>query len=436
MPFNIPASRTEVFDRLRTYAQDELEDASAFTRNELLSALLAGVAGEKFALYKLIEYLINTEIFPHTATGEYLSKWATWIGLSKNAATGAAGIIVVTGTAGSNIPIASVYNDDTGAEYITKESNNIVETVNSVASLTRSGSLVTVNTSSEHNYANGLTVIISGAAQTEYNGSHSITVVDSNTFTYTLSTTPVSPATGTILSTSTFASISIESSIFGSISNKDSGAKLTLVSPISNVDNEATVSFGGLTGGAEAETEQAFQKRVHNSFKNRPSYFSKSFIEEKLLEVNGITRVFVKPTFPSIGQVTIYFTRDNDSIIPTASDVTTAFNTLKPFIPVDIEESDVIILAPTPVSVNVTIGSLVPNTTSLRKAIDANVQTFFRNETKLETALELDALKAVIYRTVDPVTGLPPSSFILTSPGFNVPANLGQIPILGNVSFT
>lgn len=71
-----------------------------------------------------------------------------------------------------------------------------------VSSVTRSGSLVTVTTSSEHGYSVDDFVTIEGAVETDYNGENRIyTVPSSTTFTYVITTTPTSPATGTITAT-------------------------------------------------------------------------------------------------------------------------------------------------------------------------------------------------------------------------------------------
>jgi len=69
-----------------------------------------------------------------------------------------------------------------------------------VTSITRIGSTVTVTTSADHGYVTGKTITIAGALQTDYNGSYTITVTASNEFTYTIATTPVTPATGSITS--------------------------------------------------------------------------------------------------------------------------------------------------------------------------------------------------------------------------------------------
>ena len=65
--------------------------------------------------------------------------------------------------------------------------------------ITRSGSTATVGHTA-HSYANGQKVRIAGADQGEYNKIVSITNVTTNTYDYTVSGTPTTPATGTILS--------------------------------------------------------------------------------------------------------------------------------------------------------------------------------------------------------------------------------------------
>lgn len=66
-----------------------------------------------------------------------------------------------------------------------------------VSGITRSGSVATVTTTSNHHLEIGNTITISGAVQDEYNGTFTVTGVTSTTFTYTLTGTPATPATGT-----------------------------------------------------------------------------------------------------------------------------------------------------------------------------------------------------------------------------------------------
>ena len=69
-----------------------------------------------------------------------------------------------------------------------------------VASVTRSGSTVTVTTTPDHGYTTGDVVGLEGASQADYNGDWEITVTGAKTFTFDIgAATPATPATGTIV---------------------------------------------------------------------------------------------------------------------------------------------------------------------------------------------------------------------------------------------
>ena len=68
----------------------------------------------------------------------------------------------------------------------------------SISTLTRSGTTATATTAAAHGYITGATVVIAGAAETDYNGNYAITVTGTTTFTYTVANSPTTPATGTI----------------------------------------------------------------------------------------------------------------------------------------------------------------------------------------------------------------------------------------------
>ena len=67
-----------------------------------------------------------------------------------------------------------------------------------VTSITRASTTATV-TATAHGFTTGDQVNIRGAVQTDYNGDFIVTVTDANTFTYTVSGSPATPATGTII---------------------------------------------------------------------------------------------------------------------------------------------------------------------------------------------------------------------------------------------
>lgn len=63
-------------------------------------------------------------------------------------------------------------------------------------SITSSGTTATATSASAHGFKTGDTVVISGAAQPDYNGSFTITVTSSTVFTYTMAHSTSTPATG------------------------------------------------------------------------------------------------------------------------------------------------------------------------------------------------------------------------------------------------
>jgi hypothetical protein len=76
--------------------------------------------------------------------------------------------------------------------------NFTLGTDQTITSLTESAGTATA-TLTGHGYTTGDQVNIRGADQTEYNGDFIITVVDADTFTYTVTGSPTTPATGTII---------------------------------------------------------------------------------------------------------------------------------------------------------------------------------------------------------------------------------------------
>jgi len=85
--------------------------------------------------------------------------------------------------------------------WVTDNSNYFYE---ASVTITGSGTTATVSHTS-HGLSTGDNVIIKGANEDVYNGAYSVTVVDSNSYTYTTSETiGTSPATGTITSTMAF----------------------------------------------------------------------------------------------------------------------------------------------------------------------------------------------------------------------------------------
>lgn len=119
----------------------------------------------------------------------------------------------------SNLDLARAFCDSKGLEFETDElpepyrilfaqltnptarpkfcHDDAVLYCDKIKSITRSGTTATATVTAGHMFVEGETVTISGATQTEYNGSFAISGVTRTTFQFTVTGTPATPATGT-----------------------------------------------------------------------------------------------------------------------------------------------------------------------------------------------------------------------------------------------
>ena len=436
MPIEIPKSAAEVENRAKTDVQRELPESNPFLKNSWLAALITSFANRVFDFYLQLLAAIK-ESFPDTATGIFLARWAAIWGKQRLAATQATGNVVATGTAAAIVPSGTVLTHSSG-NYTSTSSATIASQSISVSGITRSGQTATATTTSNHGLANNVPVTISEAVETEYNVSNiAITVTGLKTFEYQVTGSPSTPATGTILAAFTSASVPVTSVVFGVATNLDAGEALTLQSPIVNVDDTLTVDFGEIGGGTDQETDAILRLRLLDRIQNPVAHFNVSDIVTTAKEIAGVTRVFVQEVTPEVGQVTIYFMRDNDTDpVPSGSEVTAVKNKILEIKPANTDDVDVIVLAPTGVSVDFTLTALTPNTASMQTSVRANLAVFFAEDTDVGVNVDEDAYRSAIFNTVDTTNGDLVTSFALSAPTGDVEIALGEIGVQGNVVFS
>lgn len=214
-----------------------------------------------------------------------------------------------------------------------------------ITSITRLGNVATVTLTAVADFQSGQTVTITGADQTDYNVIDAPILVESTTiFHYIVANTPLSPATGTILSTVTVA----------------------------------------------------------------------------------------------IGQVRIFFMRDNDiNPIPSGSEVATVKAKIEEILPANTDEdNDLFVLAPVAVTTDFTFSALAPNTSTMQTAIINNLKAFYADNTSVGVKIEEDAYRAAIFNTVDTETGDVVISFDLSTPTADIVIASDEIGVLGNVVFS
>ena len=140
----------------------------------------------------------------------------------------------------------------------------------------------------------------------------------------------------------------------------------------------------------------------------------------------------------SIGQVRIFFMRDNDdNPIPTGSEVATVRAKIEEILPAATDDvNDLIVLAPTAVSTDFTFTALTPNTSTMQSAINANLRQFFDENTSVGTDIDQDAYRSAIFNTVDTDTGAIVETFTLSTPTTDITIASDEIGTLGNVVYS
>lgn len=303
MAIDIPSSAEEVIQRSKVDVQRSVEGGiDPFNKNNVVTAVVTANGNRVYDFYGQLEIAIR-ESFPDTAE-VLLEQWAAIFGITRNAATQSVGDIVATGTDGVAIPVSTILVDTSGAEYTVTEaatvsSGNIV----TASSLTRVGALATFTTATAHRLSNNVIVTISGADQAEYNVTNAlINVVDAFNFTYTVTGTPATPATGSPIGTYT-ASLGgeIQSVLSGSSFNLSSDETLTLQTAIPGIDTTVGIAEPGLTGGTDVETIESLRTRMLDRIQNPVAHFNASDISEISKTVAGVTRVFVDEPGDDVG---------------------------------------------------------------------------------------------------------------------------------------
>lgn len=184
-------------------------------------------------------------------------------------------------------PTDNVLDDVTNATNsatvtINNTSNVVIENTNSITAsntyaitLTHSGTVATA-VQDGHLLSTGDTVIISGATETEYNGTFTITVVDDNSYTYTMSSSPSQDATGSPVANTKMALVSQTSHrltdddtvIISGANESEYNGTFTITTITDNFYfyEMSSVPSGDATGTLEANTKVAIVSHTGHGF--------------------------------------------------------------------------------------------------------------------------------------------------------------------------
>ena len=145
----------------------------------------------------------------------------------------------------------------------------------------------------------------------------------------------------------------------------------------------------------------------------------------------------MKECTPNVGQVTVYFVRDNDAdILPDSNEIAKAKEAVEALRTVKDSKSDVFVYAPTSKVVNFNISNVVPNTATMKTAIENNIKQFFDDNVDLEATLSLEKIKSAIQSSFDLETGKQLDTYTLNNPSEDIVCGTGELPVLGTITFS
>lgn len=445
MPLEIP-KRSEVVSGLQSYVRSDLPelDPTVTRRRGYIGGMVRSLGSALHDWYVKLKRYADNEPFPQRASENFLigGWWADITKLTRLPETAAAGRVALTGTDGSTLLAGSEIS--TGQVTFTLDNTASVITQSLIlTSLTRSGSTAIAETASDHQLASGMTLTVSGASQTEYNGSVVITVTAANEFTYSITGTPVTPATGSPIISGTWGTALVTCTTKGQDTNVDAGQTLSVSSAPTGIDGTARVCFGGLAGGTDIEDIESYRDRVLEALGTDFGMFSAAEIKIVTKQIPGVTRVWVieattdgsNGVLP--GQVKIYFMRDSDANpYPSTTEIETVKeHIVETIMPAHTHEDDVMVYAPTAAPVDFDFSSITPDTPSMRLAIKAKLTQYFDEAVDLGVDLTSDDYRCAIKETYDTERRQSLQAFSLSSPSGTVSVASDELPTLGDVTF-
>jgi uncharacterized phage protein gp47/JayE len=213
----------------------------------------------------------------------------------------------------------------------------------------------------------------------------------------------------------------------GTVTNLATGATLTLGQAIAGVSPAATVAAPGTTGGADAESDDAYRSRVLLRIRTPPQGGAPVDYLAWTLAQPGVTRAWVFPLHRGAGTVDVAFVMDGRSnIIPLPADVAAVQAALDPLRPVT---ADCNVFAPAGDPFAVTVAGLSPNTPATQAAVNTAIADLLARDAQPAGTIWLNRLSAAI----SDAGGV--DHFELTSPTADVVSASGHMPNFAPVTF-
>ncbi len=431
-----PPTTQQIIDRLKTYVKSVLGELNPTDQNNFIYSLIVAMANLSNDNNMQLKLDIIPNSFVTTVKNETaLEPFAKLKDLPKKLATTSQGKCVINGIQNTVVPIGTIFIAN-GNKYQTTQSVSVNQQSISISKITSNGRIVTVTTASNHNFASNIPITISGCSTAIYNGTFPIAVTDFNQFVYEIDTITVATENNTGTATASIAVLDVLSQTAGADTQLFNGDALAIETQIAGLSSNAYTMFSDISGGTNDETYEEWKERVVYRYQHPITYFNVANITTVAKSIEGVTRVWVQECTPDVGQVTVYFCRDNDvDIIPDATEIQQVKNAVDAMRTVKDDPADIFVYAPTKVAVDITFSSITPDTPTMRTAIINSIRQMFTNNIDLGTSVSLDKLKSAIQYSFDLESGKQLDTYTLTAPSTDIAVTSGQLAVMGTVTF-
>ena len=404
-----------------------------------------------FSVQQILKNAI-LQLFPQTATGEFLDMFGDWEGLPKKAGSISKGKVNVIGNlagVGIAIPVGTSMQSQSGAVYETTAPGEIEEIEIDLSDFYISSGKAYVETDGEHNYSNGQKPELDVSGFGVITPDDGIIVTSPTEFEFATDVSPGSFTTGT--SKDYFATIPAESTAIGFSSNIDAGT-LALITTISSDISDDVLIQTAFAGGSNPESVEPYRARIMLSRQQMRGVFSIEQVVTAGLRVDGNTRIIVDAPVPGIedetkvagfqpvpGETVVYVVRDlPDGSIESPVDANILDETKEAILefgklPAHTSGDDVHVFSPLLNEVDITL-KVFPDTASMREYVEKNIDAFFRDNVGFDEQVSFNALVSAINETQDLKTGALIRDFVIISPS-SIPFVEKNLTVKGTITF-
>lgn len=220
------------------------------------------------------------------------------------------------------------------------------------------------------------------------------------------------------------ATVAVTAETAAAAGNASAAAAVSLISPIAGVTTLAAVASGGLTGGADAETDAALRTRVLARIQQPPHGGADFDYVKWALAFPGVTRAWVYPQELGLGTVTVRFMMDDtySDGIPLSADVTALQAYLDALRPVT---ADLTVVAPVAVPLDIAALTIEPSSSTVQAAIEAEVADLIRREAEPGSTILISHLREAISIAAGE------TDHALTDPNADIEHDTGEIATVG-----